>query len=257
VEKANHNLPVRYRPDGAEAILGNSSIKHALKGWLLNNSFPRSLLLYGETGCGKTTTARILSRLLNCDDPGNGFTPCGCCPSCRLALENHPSIHEVNCTVRRRLDDMLHLIRISGLVPRHKHRVFILDEIQGATQEAINALLKPLEEPPPRTMWILCTSEPGKVPKPITGRCVQLGLAYPSPIALKNWLRQIAREEFGPDVARLLRPYLVDIVDQCEGQPRSAIELMGLVGTALTGDQNALSDQVLAKRIVESFLDEF
>jgi DNA polymerase-3 subunit gamma/tau len=101
-----------------------------------------------------------------------------------MPLLDHSSIHEVNCTVRRRLDDMLRLIRISGLVPRHKFGIFILDEIQGATPEAINALLKPLEEPPPRTCWILCTSELGKVPKPIAGRCVQLTLTYPPPKAL-------------------------------------------------------------------------
>lgn len=204
-------------------------------------------MLSGPTGRGKTTTGRIYARNLNCDNPGKGLTPCGRCPCCKMALENHLSIHEVNCTVRRRLDDMIHLIRISRLAPRHKYRIFILDEIQGATPEAINSLLKPLEEPPPRTYWILCTSEPGRVPKPIAGRCVQLALTYPTPVALKKRLRQIARQEFGPEVARLLRPYLLDIVEQCEGQPRAAIELMGVVGTAIAGDPKALTGSSAAQ----------
>jgi DNA polymerase III delta prime subunit len=157
--------------------------------------------------------------------------------------------------VKRKLDDMLHLIRISVLVPRHKYRIFILDEIQGATPEAINALLKHLEEPHPRTIWMLCTSEPIKVPKPIAGRCVQLTLTYPLPMALMKKLMSIARKEFGQEIARLLRPYLLDIIEQCEDQPRAAIELMGVVGTALAGDQKALRDRRLVEKIVESFLD--
>jgi DNA polymerase III subunit gamma/tau len=257
MEKLDYNLPSRHRPTNGEELLGNDGMKRVFNAYLQNIYRPKSVMLSGCTGSGKTSMGRIYARTLNCDDPGNGLTPCGRCSCCKLPLENHPSIVEVNCTVRRRLDDMLQLIRISRLVPRHKYRIFILDEIQGATPEAINALLKPLEEPPPRTYWILCTSEPNKVPKPIAGRCVQLALTYPPPTALKNRLRQIARKEFGRDVTRLLRPYLIEIVEHCEGQPRAAIELMGVVGTALSGDQKALSDQMLAKKIVESFLDEF
>lgn len=254
MEKANHNLPVHNRPDGIGAILGNSQIKKALKGWLLTNSFPGSMLLHGGTGSGKTTAARIIARLLNCNDPGNGLTPCGRCPCCKSPLENHRSIHEVNCTVRGKLDDMIQLLRLSWLVPRHKYRVFILDVVHGASHAALNALLKPLEEPPPRTVWILCTSEFGKVPKAIAGSCVQFALTYPSPVALKNRLRRIARSEFEPTVARLLQPYLADIIGVCGNQPRAAIELMGVVGTALTGDPKAQNNPRLAKRIMEGFL---
>lgn len=257
MERENHNLPVRYRPMLLREIIGNTQVKRVLKAYLQTTAFPKSLLLHGPTGSGKTTTARILARTLNCEHADNGVKPCGQCSSCKSALGNHKSIQEINGTVRRRLDDMLHLIRLSHLVPAHKFRVFILDELQGATPEALNALLKPLEEPPPRTYWILCTSEPGKVPKPIAGRCVQLGLTYPPPAALKNRLREIARKEFGPVVSRLLRPYLLGIVEQCGDQPRSAIELMGVVGTALSGDPKAMCDQVLAKRIVESYLEDF
>lgn len=257
MERANHNLPVRYRPMLLREIIGNTRVKRALEAYLQTTAFPKSLLLHGPTGSGKTTTARILASTINCKHPDEGVNPCGHCASCKTTLVDHDSILEINCTVRRKLDDMVKLIGVSILAPRHHYRVFILDELQGATPEALNALLKPLEEPPPRTIWILCTSELGKVPKPIAGRCVQLALTYPPPLALKTRLRQIARKEFGPEVARLLRPYLLDIVEQCEDQPRSAIELMGVVGTALAGEPEALRDQRLAKKIAESFLDDF
>jgi hypothetical protein len=84
-----------------------------------------------------------------------------------------------------------------------------------------------------------------------------LALTYPPSGTLRKRLREIAREEFGAEVARLLWPYWVDIIEQCEGQPRAAIELMGVVGTALAGDPKALSDQMIAKKIIESFFDGF
>ncbi|MFA4902255.1 MAG: AAA family ATPase [Desulfobaccales bacterium] len=256
MEELNYNLPACYRPNNFDELLGNEGVKRVLKAYQKNPNRPKSIMLSGPTGGGKTTTGRIYARTLNCSQLTEGFNPCGQCPSCQMPLQGCGSIIEVNCTMRRGLDDMRQLIRVSNLTPRQNFRILILDEIQGATSEAHNALLKPLEEPPALTYWILCTSEPNKVPKAIAGRCVQLALTYPPPAALQNRLREIARKDFGRDIARLLRPYLLDIIDQCDGQPRASIELMGVLGTALSVDKKALSNQLLAKQIVESFLDD-
>jgi DNA polymerase-3 subunit gamma/tau len=256
MEEFNHNLPARCRPTSLDELLGNEGVKSILRAYSQQNNRPQSIMLSGPTGGGKTTTARIYARTLNCELLTEGLNPCAQCPSCKMPLQGYGSIIEVNCTVRRGLDDMKQLIRLSNLAPPKKYRIFIMDEIQGATQEAVNALLKPLEEPPLRTYWILVTSEPGKVSKTIAGRCVQLALTYPSPAALRSRLGKIARKEFGPVVPRLLRPYLMDIVEKCGDQPRAAIELMGVVGMALSGDPKALRDQQLVKKIVESFLDD-
>lgn len=254
MKEANDNLAVRCRPGFLREMLGNTGVKRALKTYLQTTAFPKSLLIHGPTGSGKTTMARILAMTINCKHRDEGVNPCGHCESCKTPLVDHDSILEINCTVRRKLDDMVKLIGVSILAPRHHYRVFILDELQGATPEAIIALLKPLEEPPPLTIWLLCTSELGKVPKPISGRCVQLALTYPPPLALIRRLREIARIEFGQTMARLLGPYLRKIVEACGGQPRTAIELMGLVGTALTGNPKALRDPRVIERTVQGFL---
>ena len=131
--KKIENLAVRYRPKRLADLLGNKQVKRALRAYLQKGAFPKSTLIYGPTGSGKTTLARIAAKALNCQNPDNGFNPCEKCYSCTSSLEWHGSIWEINCTVRRKLDDMRQAIQVSLLYPLHKCRVLILDEVQGAS----------------------------------------------------------------------------------------------------------------------------
>jgi DNA polymerase-3 subunit gamma/tau len=254
MKKTAENLAVRYRPYNLNDMIGNASVIGAIKAILRTNYYPTASIFYGLTGSGKTTIDRIIARTLNCDCPVLGYLPCGRCKSCTTPLIDHSSIMEINCTVHGKIDPMVKLIGVSILAPRHNHRVFILDELQGASREAINALLKPLEEPPPLTVWVLCTSEFGKIPKPIAGRCMQFALTYPSPQVLHKRLRKIARSEFDPAVAQVLAPYLPVIIEACGCQPRAAIERMGLVGMAIAGNPKAQKNPRLAEKIMQALL---
>jgi DNA polymerase III subunit gamma/tau len=255
--EVSDNIAVRYRPKSLNEIIGNIQVKKILKGYFQKGNLPKSLMFIGPTGSGKTTIVRIIAKTINCEQPGDDHSPCRKCSSCIKeirGLSGHLSIHEVDCTTNGKLDDMRQLIHMSILSPRHKYRVFILDEFQSATREAQKALLKSLEEPPPLTMWILGTSEPDNVLEAIIGRCITLNMKYPSAHVVSKRLKEIAESEFEPPLAKFLFPYLKKIAKICECQPRKSIELLDKIAMALLGSKKALKDTDSAERVMKGFL---
>jgi DNA polymerase-3 subunit gamma/tau len=162
----------KYRPQVFDEVVGQRLITETLKNAILQNRVAHGYIFSGARGVGKTSTARILAKSLNCVQ-GPTLTPCGACPSClEIAAGNCVDVFEIDAASNRGIDEIRELRETVRYLPaRDRYKVFIIDEVHMLTTEAFNALLKTLEEPPPRSLFILATTEPHKLPATIQSRC--------------------------------------------------------------------------------------
>ena len=233
------SLAVEYRPKTIHDLVGQDHIVTQLKGMFKSGKMPQAILLHGDSGCGKTTTARIIARTLMCSNLGDDLRPCDTCMAC-LAGDAHPDINEMNMADKRGIDDVRALIDSSTNMPTmSKYRIYIIDEVHMWTPQAEQAFLKPLEEPPERTIWILCTTDPQKLKTAILGRLTKLPVRLIEPDVLMKRLAYIAKKE-GVDLkeredgSKILRT----IADIANGQMRESIELLTTTLNAIkSGDK--------------------
>ena len=168
--KSRESFAVKYRPRLLSDLLGQDHITKQISGMFAKQELVQTLLFTGPSGSGKTTLARLLARYANCLDLNiKKMRPCGTCASCTRKVT--PDTHEMNMAESRGIDDVRDLISKASYAPQTNLRIFILDEMHMITPQAQQALLKPLEEPPPSTVWILCTTNPEKFPETIIQRC--------------------------------------------------------------------------------------
>jgi len=162
----------KYRPQIFDDVVGQRLITETLKNAILTNRVAHGYIFSGARGVGKTSTARILAKSLNCVK-GPTLMPCGECPSCQeIAAGNSVDVFEIDAASNRGIDEIRELRETVRYLPaRDRYKVFIIDEVHMLTTEAFNALLKTLEEPPPRSLFILATTEPHKLPATIQSRC--------------------------------------------------------------------------------------
>src|SRR5574340_54059 len=162
----------KYRPQFFDDVAGQRLITDTLKNAVVKQRVAHGYIFSGARGVGKTTTARILAKSLNCIK-GPTVTPCGECPSCQeIAAGNSVDVLEIDAASNRGIDEIRELRETVRYLPaRDRYKVFIIDEVHMLTTEAFNALLKTLEEPPPRSLFILATTEPHKLPSTIQSRC--------------------------------------------------------------------------------------
>jgi DNA polymerase-3 subunit gamma/tau len=162
----------KYRPQVFDEVVGQPLITETLKNAILQNRVAHGYIFSGARGVGKTSTARILAKSLNCVQ-GPTLTPCGRCPSCvEVTAGNSVDVFEIDAASNRGIDEIRELRETVRYLPaRDPYKVFIIDEVHMLTTEAFNALLKTLEEPPPRSLFILATTEPHKLPATIQSRC--------------------------------------------------------------------------------------
>ena len=186
----------RFRPKAFAEVVGQEAIQASLKSAIDEGRIPHAFLFAGSRGVGKTTTARILARCLNCEK-GPTATPCGTCSACRSALDgSNPDVLEIDAASNRRIDDMRPLIeRVATASMRSRYKVYILDEVHMLTKEAFNALLKTLEEPPARVVFVLATTELHKVPETIRSRCQVLHFRRIGEDDIVRRLRMIAESD--------------------------------------------------------------
>ena len=162
----------KYRPQTFEDVCGRDAIVRTLKNQINSGRIGHSYLFCGTRGTGKTTIAKIYAKAVNCEHPVDG-NPCGECSTCRAIAENADlNVVEMDAASNNGVDDIRSIIeQVSYSPTQGKYRVFIIDEVHMLSAPAFNALLKTLEEPPSYAIFILCTTEPNKLPVTILSRC--------------------------------------------------------------------------------------
>ncbi len=162
----------KYRPQSFDDVLNQEHIKTTLRNAITQNRVAHGYIFSGQRGTGKTTTARILARCLNCEK-GPVDPPCGVCASClEIAAGGSVDVIEIDAASNRGINEMRELRENVRYRPaRDRYKIFIVDEAHQITNEAFNALLKTIEEPPSWAVFILCTTESHKIPATIASRC--------------------------------------------------------------------------------------
>ena len=163
----------KYRPDSFEALIGQDNIARTLKNSIQRGQLAHAYLFCGPRGVGKTSTARIFAKTINCSRPGQDMEPCGECESCLAFQEGRSyNIHELDAASNNSVDDIRTLLEQVQIPPQvGRYSVYIIDEVHMLSSQAFNAFLKTLEEPPAHAVFILCTTEKHKILPTILSRC--------------------------------------------------------------------------------------
>ena len=224
-DKAAHQVLARkYRPQGFDELVGQPAVSQTLKNALASKRIHHAYLFTGPRGCGKTTTARILAKALNCEK-GPTPEPCGECTPCReIASSSSLDVMEMDAASNTGVDDVRSMIiETVALAPaRDRYKVFIIDEAHMLSASAFNALLKTIEEPPPNVVFVLATTEAHKVPATIASRCQRFKFRPVAPEPLAEHLAALAKKEkiaVEPEALQLL-------ARAAEGSLRDAISLL-------------------------------
>ena len=206
---AYQSLYRRYRPRTFAEIKGQDHVTAALRAAVRESRVGHAYLFHGPRGTGKTTTARVLAKALNCTNPGADGEPCAACESC-LSIEQNRSfdLHELDAASNNKVDDMRALLERVKLGTPGRAKVYLLDEAHMLTPGAENALLKTLEEPPDHVTWVLATTEPHKVVETIRSRCQVFELGLLGADALTEHVRFVVADA-GLEVAEEVVDYVV------------------------------------------------
>ena len=187
----------KYRPDSFEALIGQDNIAQTLKNSIQRGQLAHAYLFCGPRGVGKTSTARIFAKTINCSNPGPDLEPCGECESCLSFQEGRSyCIHELDAASNNSVEDIRTLLEQVQIPPQvGRYSVYIIDEVHMLSTQAFNAFLKTLEEPPAHAIFILCTTEKHKILPTILSRCQTYDFNRISiPDMMRN-LRDIAQKE--------------------------------------------------------------
>ena len=186
---------LKYRPQKLSE-LDSEAVREMLGKILSNKEVPQVFLFAGPKGSGKTSAARIVAKAVNCLHPKDG-EPCGECKNCKaIAQGSSMDIMELDAASNRGIDDVRILKEKTYLMPTHlQKKVFIIDEVHMMTKEAFNALLKLLEEPPAHTIFILCTTDPEKIPETVLSRLIRVDFKKGMVEEMKESLGRVIKGE--------------------------------------------------------------
>lgn len=194
-------LARKYRPAAFADLVGQEALVRTLKNAIETGRVAQAYMLTGIRGVGKTTSARIIARALNCIGPdgkgGMTANPCGVCEHCRaIAEDRHVDVIEMNAASNRGIDNIREIIETTRYNPTSaRFKIYIIDEVHMLTNEAFNALLKTLEEPPERVKFIFATTEIRKVPTTVLSRCQRFDLRRVEPELLTVHFKNIVQKE--------------------------------------------------------------
>jgi DNA polymerase-3 subunit gamma/tau len=227
------SLPRKWRPRLFSDLVGQEAVARTLTNAIGEGRVAPAYLLTGPRGVGKTSTARLLARALNCDK-GPTVNPCGECASCREILSRGDSldVHEIDGASNRKIENARELIETVRYAPqRDRFRIAIIDEVHMLTTEAFNALLKTLEEPPPYARFILASTELHKIPATIVSRCQRFRFRSLTAEEISQQLSRVAKEEG----IRVTLGALAILAGAAEGSLRDGLSLLDQASTLAAG----------------------
>lgn len=218
----------KYRPKTFDDVVGQSHITETLKHQVLSGNINHAYLFTGSRGTGKTSTAKIFAKAINCTNSQNG-SPCFECNVCKsLENENNVDILEIDAASNNRVDEIRDIReKVKFLPVNGKYKVYIIDEVHMLTDQAFNALLKTLEEPPSHVIFILATTEVHKLPQTILSRCMRFDFRLVDTQILIKLLKSVFEKE--------------NI--KCEEQ---ALKLIALAGEGSCRDTLSIADCISA-----------
>jgi DNA polymerase III subunit gamma/tau len=248
------SLYLKYRPQNFDSLVGQDNIQKILKAATIENKISQAYLLMGPRGTGKTTTARLIAKVLNCSDLKD-YIPCDKCNACISIQEgNFMDVIEIDAASNTGVDEMRNLIEKAHFSPGiGKKKVFIIDEVHMLSKSAFNALLKTLEEPPSHVHFILATTEVNKVPSTIISRCQRFDFRRISEKDIVKRLIFICNEEN----IKFEEKALHLIAKTSDGGMRDAISLLEkvLIKNELSLDNVENSLGIVRLQVIEEFVN--
>jgi DNA polymerase III subunit gamma/tau len=243
-DKAGYRVLARkYRPTSFTELIGQAALVRTLSNAIASGRIAHAFILTGVRGVGKTTTARIIARALNCTGPGGDggptIDPCGACENCQsISEDRHVDVIEMDAASRTGIDDVRELIEGVRYRPvSARYKVYIIDEVHMLSRQAFNGLLKTLEEPPEHVIFIFATTEIRKVPVTVLSRCQRFDLRRVDMADLTEHFAKIAKQE---DV-KVEDEALSIIARAADGSVRDGLSLLdqaiALSGGAVTAEQ--------------------
>ncbi len=243
----------KWRPITFEDVVGQAHITDTLKTEITNNRIAHAYLFCGTRGTGKTTTAKILSRAVNCENPLSNGNPCNECPSCKGILNNTIlDVIEIDAASNNGVDNIRELRDEISYTPANvKYKIYIIDEVHMLSTGAFNALLKTLEEPPAHAIFILATTEPHKIPATIQSRCQRFDFRRISTKDIAGRIGEIARKD-GIDITQSAIRLVAQLGDGSMRDALSVLDLCnGVSGTITETDIENVTGAVSKKAIIE------
>ena len=259
-------LARKYRPSTFADLIGQEALVRTLKNAFAQGRVAHAFMLTGVRGVGKTTTARIIARALNCVGPdgtgGPTAEPCGVCAECKAILaDRHPDVQELDAASNNSVDNVRELREAVRYRPAQaRFKVYILDEVHMLSNQAFNALLKTLEEPPPQVKFLFATTEIRKVPATILSRCQTFHLKRVPQGELRDHFARICGLEAVPAEAEALAM----VARAADGSVRDGLSLLdqaialagpaGEVSATLVRDMLGLADRTLVLDLMEAVM---
>ena len=200
MKKMNKNskvLSLKYRPQNFDDLIGQDVVVETITNSIKSNKVPNAYLFTGIRGIGKTTTARIVAKALNCKNVIENICKETLCENCEaISNSNHIDVLEMDAASKTGVDDVRDLIEFSRYGPTSaKYKIFIIDEVHMLSKQAFNALLKTLEEPPEYLKFIFATTEIKKIPVTVISRCQRFDLSRVNSIDLFKFIKDVKNKE--------------------------------------------------------------